>query len=177
MSRVGKLPVAIPAGVTVQVEGNSVSAKGAKGELSFTANDNVKVEQGEDGITITPLDETKQARANWGTCRARINNLIIGVSQGYSKELELVGVGYRAAMKGADLQLQLGYSHDVVMKLPEGISVTVEKPTSIKIEGADKQVVGQFAANVREWRLPEPYKGKGIRYSDEFVYRKEGKKK
>lgn len=177
MSRVGKLPVAIPAGVTVQVEGNSVTAKGAKGELSFTANDNVKVEQGEDGITITPLDETKQARANWGTCRARINNLIIGVSQGYSKELELVGVGYRAAMKGADLQLQLGYSHDVVMKLPEGISVTVEKPTSIKIEGADKQVVGQFAANVREWRLPEPYKGKGIRYSDEFVYRKEGKKK
>ena len=177
MSRVGKLPVAIPNGVTIELDGNTVKAKGAKGELSFTANDNVKVEQGEEGITVTPIDDSRQARANWGTCRARINNLVIGVSQGYTKELELVGVGYRAAMKGSDLQLQLGYSHDVIMQLPAGITVTVEKPTSIKIEGPDKQVVGQFAANVREWRLPEPYKGKGIKYVDEYIYRKEGKKK
>jgi large subunit ribosomal protein L6 len=177
MSRIGKNPVPVPAGVEVSVSGQEVKAKGKLGELSFLANAAVEVKFENGEVSITPRDDSRDARAQWGTARARIANMVSGVSEGFSKELELVGVGYRAALTGSDLQLQLGFSHDVFYPVPAGIKVTCEKPTSIKLEGADKQVIGQMAAEIRAYRPPEPYKGKGIRYVGEYIARKEGKKK
>ena len=177
MSRIGKNPVPVPAGVEVSVSGQEVKTKGKLGELQFVANSaaEIKFENGE--VSVFPRDESRNARAQWGTARARIANMVTGVSEGFSKELELVGVGYRAALKGKDLQLQLGFSHDVLYPIPDGVKVTCEKPTSIKLEGADKQEIGQMAAEIRAYRPPEPYKGKGIRYVGEYIARKEGKKK
>ena len=177
MSRIGKNPVPVPASVEVSVNGQEITAKGKLGELAFGATGvgAIKFENGE--VTVSPRDESRDARAQWGTARARIANMVSGVSEGFSKELELVGVGYRAALKGKDLQLQLGFSHDVLYPIPDGVKVTCEKPTSIKLEGADKQEIGQMAAEIRSYRPPEPYKGKGIRYVGEYIARKEGKKK
>ena len=177
MSRIGKNPVPVPAGVEVSISGQEVKAKGKLGELSLVANAAVEVTLDDGQVSVKPRDESRDARAQWGTARARIANLVAGVSEGFSKELELVGVGYRAAVKGNDLQLQLGFSHDVLYPIPAGVKVTCEKPTSIKIEGADKQAIGQMAAEVRGYRPPEPYKGKGVRYLGEYIVRKEGKKK
>lgn len=177
MSRTGKKPVAPVSGVTVTVNGRTVSAKGPKGELSLELMDEVAVEQGDDGLVVTPANDTREARAAWGTTRSLIQNLVTGVSAGFEKRLQIQGVGYRAAMQGKDVKLSVGYSHDVVYQAPQGITLAVPAPTEIVISGIDKQQVGQVAANIRAWRAPEPYKGKGIRYSDEFVFRKEGKKK
>jgi large subunit ribosomal protein L6 len=177
MSRVGKNPVEVPSGVEVNVKGSVISAKGKLGELSFAfpASVSVAVEDGK--VVVTPADNSKQARAMWGTARARIANLVEGVSKGFEKRLELVGVGYRAQMKGTDLNLQLGYSHDVLFKVPSDIKAAIDGPTNIILTGADKQKVGQVAAEIRKWRSPEPYKGKGIRYQGEYIMMKEGKKK
>jgi large subunit ribosomal protein L6 len=177
MSRVGKNPVEVPSGVEVQVNGASVTAKGKLGQLSYEATDQVELSMEDGKIWVKPRNQSKAARALWGTTRARISNLVTGVSEGFTKELEITGVGYRAAVQGKNLSLQLGFSHDVVYPIPEGIMVVCEKPTSIKISGADKQVVGQVAAEIRAYRPPEPYKGKGVRYADEYILRKEGKKK
>ncbi|MEO1038359.1 MAG: 50S ribosomal protein L6 [Pseudomonadota bacterium] len=177
MSRLGKLPVAIPSGVTANIEGGMISVKGPKGELSFAAPNSVAISQGEDGLSVKPANETKAARAMWGTARARINAMVEGVTGGFTKTLELVGVGYRAQMQGSDLKLALGLSHDVVYKPRPGIKIATPKPTEVVIEGADKQLVGQTAAEIRKFRPPEPYKGKGIKYAGEQVRRKEGKKK
>lgn len=177
MSRIGKLPVAIPSGVTATLEGKNLTVKGPKGELSMSFVDDVTVSQGEDGITVRPVDESKKARAMWGMQRALVANLVQGVSAGFEKDLELVGVGYRAQMQGSSLKLSLGLSHDVVYDAPEGITISSGKPTEIKIVGADKQKVGQVAAEIRRFRPPEPYKGKGIKYAGEYIRRKEGKKK
>lgn len=178
MSRLGKLPVEIPSGVTAAIAQGVVTVKGPKGELNFTAPQLVSVSQQDgEGLVVKPADETKQARALWGTARARIANMVKGVTDGFEANLELVGVGYRAQMQGRDLKLALGLSHDVVYTPREGVSLSTPKPTEIKIEGADKQAVGQTAAEIREFRPPEPYKGKGIRLAGEYVRRKEGKKK
>ena len=177
MSRIGKLPVAIPSGVTATLTDTSLTVKGPKGELSMDFVEDVAVEQGEDGIVIKPRDESKRARAMWGMQRALVANLVKGVTTGYEKDLELVGVGYRAQMQGSSLKLSLGLSHDVVYDAPEGITISVGKPTEVKIAGADKQRVGQVAAEIRRFRPPEPYKGKGIKYVGEYIRRKEGKKK
>jgi large subunit ribosomal protein L6 len=177
MSRIGKLPVAIPSGVTTTLTDTSLTVKGPKGELSMDFVEDVAVEQGEDGIVIKPRDESKRARAMWGMQRALVANLVKGVTAGYEKDLELVGVGYRAQMQGSSLKLSLGLSHDVVYDAPEGITISVGKPTEVKIAGADKQRVGQVAAEIRRFRPPEPYKGKGIKYVGEYIRRKEGKKK
>ena len=178
MSRVGKLPIEAPGGVTVKLADSQISVKGPKGELSLDLTDDVLVVVEGQSIQVSPRDvENAQSRAMWGTVRARINNMVDGVSKGFEKELELVGVGYRAAMKGRDLELSLGFSHPVVHKAPDGITFASTKPTEIKIQGADKQAVGQVAAEIRRYRPPEPYKGKGIRYAGEQVRRKEGKKK
>ena len=177
MSRVGKHPVAIPAGVEFALTDSELTAKGKLGELQFVANSAVEIKFENGEVTVSPRDESRDARAQWGTARARIANMVAGVSEGFSKELEMVGVGYRAALKGKDLQLQLGFSHDVLYPIPDGVKVTCEKPTSIKLEGADKQEIGQMAAEIRAYRPPEPYKGKGIRYVGEYIARKEGKKK
>ena len=177
MSRIGKNPVPVPASVEVSVNGQEITAKGKLGELAFVANGAVEIKFENGEVTVSPRDESRDARAQWGTARARIANMGSGVSEGFSKELELVGVGYRAALKGKDLQLQLGFSHDVLYPIPDGVKVTCEKPTSIKLEGADKQEIGQMAAEIRSYRPPEPYKGKGIRYVGEYIARKEGKKK
>ena len=177
MSRIGKPPVAIPGGVTATLTETALTVKGPKGELSMTFVDEVNVEQGEDGIVIKPRDETKKARAMWGMQRALVANLVQGVTAGYEKDLELVGVGYRAQMQGTSLKLSLGLSHDVIYDAPEGITISVGKPTEVKIVGADKQRVGQTAAEIRRFRPPEPYKGKGIKYVGEYIRRKEGKKK
>ncbi|MAH87307.1 MAG: 50S ribosomal protein L6 [Kiloniella sp.] len=177
MSRIGKNPVPVPASVEVSVNGQEITAKGKLGELAFVANGAVEIKFENGEVTVSPRDESRDARAQWGTARARIANMVSGVSEGFSKELELVGVGYRAALKGKDLQLQLGFSHDVLYPIPDGVKVTCEKPTSIKLEGADKQEIGQMAAEIRSYRPPEPYKGKGIRYVGEYIARKEGKKK
>ena len=177
MSRIGKLPVAIPSGVTATLQDGSLTVKGPKGELSMTFVEDVTVSQGEDGITIKPADESKKARAMWGMQRALVANLVKGVADGFEKDLELVGVGYRAQMQGKDVKLALGFSHDVVYSAPEGITLSTSKPTEVVIAGADKQVVGQVASEIRKYRSPEPYKGKGIRYAGEYVRRKEGKKK
>jgi large subunit ribosomal protein L6 len=178
MSRVGKKPIAAVKGVDIKVGGGVVTVKGPKGELKMALTDevSVKVENGEVAIQARNPDERK-SKAMWGTTRANINNMVVGVTTGFTKDLELVGVGYRAAMKGKDLELSLGYSHPVVYKAPAGITFASAKPTEIKISGADKQAVGQVAAELRSFRPPEPYKGKGVRKVGEFVRRKEGKKK
>jgi large subunit ribosomal protein L6 len=177
MSRIGKKPVPLPKGVTAKVEGQTVSVKGPKGELSLKLVDDVVVKSSEDGIEVSPRDDSKRARSMWGMSRSLVANLVEGVTTGFTKTLEITGVGYRAALKGKDLQLQLGYSHDVVYPIPEGIQVQCPRPTEIVISGIDAAKVGQVAAEIREFRKPEPYKGKGVRYSKEFIFRKEGKKK
>lgn len=177
MSRVGKKPVAIPSGVTASVSGQTVKIKGSKGELSFVVHDLVEVAQADGGIAVSPRNETKQARALWGTSRAQVANLVKGVTAGYEKKLEINGVGYKAAVAGKVLKLNLGYSHDIDYPIPEGIQIATPKPTEIVVTGIDKQKVGQTAAEIREFRGPEPYQGKGVKYVDEFIFRKEGKKK
>jgi large subunit ribosomal protein L6 len=177
MSRVGKKPVVIPSGVTAKVEGQDVAIKGAKGELKFTAPGEVAVKLEDGSVLVTPLGEDKRSRAMWGTARARVQNLVTGVTKGFEKKLEISGVGYKAAVAGKNLQLSLGYSHDVVYPIPAGVAITTGKPTEITIAGIDKQQVGQVAAEIRNFRGPEPYKGKGVKYAGEFIFRKEGKKK
>ena len=177
MSRLGKLPVEIPSGVTASVAGGEVSVKGPKGELSFSAPTAVRIVQEDNAIKVEPAENSKFAKAMYGTARARINNMVVGVTKGFEKNLELVGVGYRAQMQGTDLKLALGFSHDVVYKPRPGVKITTPKPTEVKIEGPDAEVVGQTAAEIRKFRPPEPYKGKGVKYAGEYVRRKEGKKK
>ncbi|GAB4223827.1 MAG: 50S ribosomal protein L6 [Kiloniellaceae bacterium] len=177
MSRVGKNPVEVPSGVDVAIQGSLVSAKGKLGALDYQATDDVEITQEDGKIWVKPANETKKARAMWGTARSRIQNMVRGVSDGFTKQLEINGVGYRAAVQGNSLNLQLGFSHDVNYPIPEGITIKCEKPTSISISGADKQKVGQVAAEIRSYRPPEPYKGKGVKYADEVILRKEGKKK
>lgn len=177
MSRIGKRPVPLPEGVTATVEDKTVKAKGPKGELSFVANDEVLVKLDDGAISVDPRDQSQVARAKWGMSRTQIANIVNGVKDGFEKRLEISGVGYRAAMQGKKLQLSLGYSHDVDYEAPEGITITVPKPTEVVVSGIDKQVVGQVAAEIRKFRRPEPYKGKGVKYADEKIIRKEGKKK
>lgn len=177
MSRIGKKPVELPSGVSAQVKGQTIEVKGPKGTRSFTAGDDVDIILDGTVVSIKPRGLSKRARQQWGMTRSMVANLAQGVTGGFKKELELVGVGYRAAMAGKDLKLSLGYSHEVVFNVPEGITVTVPKQTEIIVEGIDQQLVGETAANIRKWRSPEPYKGKGIRYKDEYIFRKEGKKK
>ncbi|MEL7048911.1 MAG: 50S ribosomal protein L6 [Pseudomonadota bacterium] len=179
MSRIGKQPVEIPKGVTASLDGQTVKMKGPKGELAFTAPEQVIIEQGETGITVQPRDVTKDSRSKWGMSRTMISNLATGVSEGYSKTLEISGVGYRAAMKGKALQLSVGFSHEVLHDIPDGVKVAVggAKQEVITITGIDKQLVGQVAAEIRAYKPPEPYQGKGIRYQGEYIFRKEGKKK
>ncbi|MAI89112.1 50S ribosomal protein L6 [Ponticaulis sp.] len=176
MSRIGKLPVE-GGSATLSLADGVLTAKGPKGELTLPIVDDVNAELDGNAVTFTPRDESKRARAMWGTMRARAQNMVIGVTDGYEKELELVGVGYRAQMQGSDVKLSLGFSHDVIYAAPEGITLSSTKPTEVKIAGADKQAVGQVAAEIRKYRPPEPYKGKGIRYAGEQIRRKEGKKK
>ena len=177
MSRIGKRPVAVPKGVTVTVDGQKVAVKGSKGELSFLASDAVTVELGDDGVSIKPVDTSKRSRSMWGMSRTMIANLIEGVDKGFEKRLEINGVGYRAAVQGPNLQLALGFSHDVNYPIPEGIKIECPKPTEIVVSGINKQRVGQVAAEIREFRGPEPYKGKGVKYAGEYIFRKAGKKK
>ena len=177
MSRIGKKPVELPSGVTAEVSGQTVEVKGPKGARSFTAGDDVSLALEDNAVTVTPRGKSKRARQQWGMSRTMVANLVTGVSSGFKKELEIQGVGYRAQMQGNKLVLNLGLSHDVNFEVPEGVTVTCPKLTEIVIEGTDQQLVGQVAANIREWRAPEPYKGKGIRYKDEYIFRKEGKKK
>ncbi len=178
MSRIGKKPVPVPAGVTATIDGQKVTAKGPKGELFFVANDEVLVKLEENNaVSVTPVDQSKNARSKWGMSRTMIENIFKGVKDGYERKLEINGVGYRAALQGKNLQLALGFSHDVVYQTPEGISIAVPKPTEIVITGINKQQVGQVAAEIREYRGPEPYKGKGVKYAGERIVRKEGKKK
>ena len=177
MSRIGKKPVPVPQGVTATVEGQTVKAKGPKGELSFVVNDEVLVKLEDGAVNVDPRDDTKDARAKWGMSRTMIANIFAGVKDGFEKKLEINGVGYRAAMQGQNLQLSLGYSHEVVYTVPAGISVACPKPTEIIVSGISKQQVGQVAAEIREYRGPEPYKGKGVKYANETIVRKEGKKK
>jgi large subunit ribosomal protein L6 len=177
MSRIGKKPVPLPKGVTASINGQTVEVKGPKGTRSFTATDDVILSLVDNAVVVKPVDTTKRSRQQWGLSRSMIENLVIGVTTGFKKELEIQGVGYRAAMAGKILKLSLGYSHEVNFEVPDGVTVTSPKQTEIVVEGIDQQLVGQVAANIREWRGPEPYKGKGIRYKDEFVFRKEGKKK
>jgi large subunit ribosomal protein L6 len=177
MSRIGKKPVALPKGVTASVDGQTVKVKGPKGELSVKLVPEVTASVDEGGITVAPRKEMERAPQMWGLSRTLVNNLVTGVTSGFSQKLEIQGVGYRAAVQGKTLNLQLGYSHDVPYAIPEGITITAEKPTLITVTGIDKQLVGQVAAEIRGWRPPEPYKGKGVRYEGEYVRRKEGKKK
>jgi large subunit ribosomal protein L6 len=177
MSRIGKKPVTVPAGVTLTQNGQHISVKGSKGTLEFTLPDAVTGKLDGEEFTVTPVKDDKTGRSMWGMSRTMIANLIEGVTNGYSKNLELHGVGYRAQVQGSKLTMQLGFSHDVVFEAPEGISIVAPKPTQITVSGIDKQAVGQAAAKIREYRKPEPYKGKGVRYEGEYVRRKEGKKK
>jgi large subunit ribosomal protein L6 len=177
MSRIGKKPVSVPAGVTASLEGQTVKAKGPKGELRFTIPDLIKVEFKDNAFKVDPKDESKLARSQWGMSRTMVSNILVGVTQGFEKKLEINGVGYKAAVAGKVVKLSLGYSHDVDYPIPEGITVVTPKPTEIVITGIDKQKVGQVAAEIREYRGPEPYKGKGVKYAGEFIFRKEGKKK
>jgi large subunit ribosomal protein L6 len=177
MSRIGKKPVPVPAGVTAAVEGQTVKIKGAKGELSFVVPDDVSVALDNGEIKVDPRDETKRARALWGMSRSQVENLVTGVSKGFEKKLEISGVGYKAAVAGKVLKLSLGYSHDVDYDIPAGLTITTPRPTEVVVTGIDKQKVGQAAAEIRRFRGPEPYKGKGVKYADEFIFRKEGKKK
>ena len=177
MSRVGKHPVTVPSGVQVQLSGQTLTAKGSLGTLSLLVSNEVTASIADGTVTIAPKSETKQSRAMWGTTRALVNNMITGVSTGFSVTLEISGVGYRAAVQGKTLNLQLGYSHDIAFPIPSDVRITCERPTMITVTGADRQRVGQVAAEIRAYRRPEPYKGKGIKYSSETVRRKEGKKK
>ncbi len=177
MSRIGKKPVALPKGVTASVAGKTVKVKGPKGELSVTLVEEVDAKVDDHGIHVIPHDDMERADQMWGLSRTLVNNLVVGVTTGFSEKLEIQGVGYRAAVQGKTLQLQLGFSHDVNYPIPEGISIVAEKPTLLTISGYNKQLVGQVAAEIRSWRPPEPYKGKGVRYANEYVRRKEGKKK
>jgi large subunit ribosomal protein L6 len=177
MSRIGKKAVPVPAGVTVYVNGQTVAVKGPKGELKEVLNEQVLVKMQEDGVKVDPINQSKIARSSWGMSRTLVANMMKGVTDGYSKSLEINGVGYRAALDGKVLKLNLGYSHDVNYPVPEGIEIKTPKPTEIVISGINKQRVGQVAAEIRDWRGPEPYKGKGIKYAGETIFRKEGKKK
>ncbi|MPZ56378.1 MAG: 50S ribosomal protein L6 [Rhizobiales bacterium] len=177
MSRVGKRAVSVPSGVTASIEGQTVKVKGPKGALQLVLHDDVSASMEEGAIKVDPRSESKRARAMWGTYRALVANLVTGVSQGFEKRLEITGVGYRAAVQGKNLQLQLGYSHDVVYPIPDGITVVTPRPVEIVITGIDRQRVGQVAAEIRGFRPPEPYKGKGVKHAGEYVFRKEGKKK
>ena len=177
MSRIGKKPVAVPNGVTVTIDGQTVKVKGPKGELQTKLVDLVDVKLEDGQVVVSPVDQTKPARSAWGMSRTLVANLITGVTDGFTRKLEINGVGYRAAVQGQGLQLNLGYSHDVVYPIPQGIEIKTPKPTEIEISGIDKQRVGQVAAEIRGWRPPEPYKGKGIKYAEETIFRKEGKKK
>ena len=177
MSRVGKKPVPVPSGVTATVEGQNVKMKGAKGELSFVVPEEVTVALENGAVAVNPRDESKSARAKWGMSRAQVANLVEGVSKGFEKRLEINGVGYKAAVAGKMLKLSLGYSHDIDYEIPAGVTIVTPKPTEVVVTGTDKQKVGQTAAEIRDYRGPEPYKGKGVKYADEFIFRKEGKKK
>jgi large subunit ribosomal protein L6 len=177
MSRIGKRAVAVPSGVTANVEGQTVKVKGPKGALQAALHDDVAIKLDGGQIKLEPRAETKRARAQWGTSRTLVANLIAGVTKGFEQRLEISGVGYRAAVQGKNLQMALGYSHDIVYPIPEGIAIATPRPVEIVISGSDKQKVGQVAAEIREYRPPEPYKGKGIKYSGERIFRKEGKKK
>ena len=177
MSRIGKKPIPVPKNVTATVDGQKVTVKGPKGQLSLTLVDDVEVKMEEGALVVTPRTDTKRARSMWGMSRSLIENLVKGTTNGFTRTLEITGVGYRAAMDGKSLKIQLGYSHDVFYSVPEGISIAVSKPTEITISGIEKDKVGQVAAEIRGFRGPEPYKGKGIRYHGEFIQRKEGKKK
>jgi len=177
MSRTGKKPIAPVSGVTVTINDRTVTAKGPKGEQSLTLMDVVNAKQTDGGVVIEPANDTKEARAAWGTTRALINNMVIGVEKGFERRLAIQGVGYRAAMQGKDLKLSLGFSHEVVFQTPAGITIAAPTQTEVVVTGVNKQQVGQVAADIRGWRPPEPYKGKGVRYVGEFVARKEGKKK
>jgi len=177
MSRIGKKPVELPSGVSASVSGQTVEVKGPKGTLSFTATDDVTLTLAEGKVSVAPRGTSKRARQQWGMSRSMVANLVQGVSGGFKKELEISGVGYRAAIQGNVLKLSLGYSHEVNFDVPKGVTITTPKQTEIVIEGIDAQLVGQVAADIREWRGPEPYKGKGIKYKGEFIFRKEGKKK
>ena len=177
MSRVGQNPVVVPSGVTVDIAGRQVTAKGKLGELSLELVDDVELTREEDKLWVKPISDTPRARTMWGTSRSLLQNLVTGVDQGFDINLEVVGVGYRARVQDSDLVLQIGYSHDVTFPIPDGITIKCERPTMIAVSGPDRQQVGQVAANIRAFRKPEPYKGKGIRYVGEYVRRKEGKKK
>lgn len=177
MSRVGKKPVTVPAGITALVEGQNVAVKGGKGELQFTAPEEVVVAMEGNHITVGPRSDSKRARAMWGMSRANIQNLVAGVSTGFVKKLEITGVGFKASVAGKNLQLSLGYSHDVTYPIPAGIAIATARPTEITISGIDKRQVGEVAAQIRAFRPPEPYKGMGVKYAGEFIFRKEGKKK
>ncbi|MAQ86381.1 50S ribosomal protein L6 [Psychromarinibacter halotolerans] len=177
MSRIGKKPVELPSGVEAKVSGQTVEVKGPKGTRSFTATDDVNIAVEDNVVNVTPRGSSKRAKQQWGMSRTQVANLVTGVSQGFKKELEINGVGYRAQAQGNVLKLSLGLSHEVNFDVPEGVTVTTPKPTEIIVEGNDQQQVGEVAAKIREWRKPEPYKGKGIKYKDEYIFRKEGKKK
>ncbi len=177
MSRIGKKPVSIPQGVEVNLSGQNLAVKGPKGELAVVLSDNVTVAQGDDGVTVAPRDKSQTARSFWGLSRSLVQNIITGVTEGFSRKLELQGVGYRAQVQGKTLKLSLGFSHDVSFPVPEGIDIECPSQTEIIISGIDKQKVGQVASEIRGYRPPEPYKGKGVRYQGEYVFRKEGKKK
>ena len=177
MSRIGKKPVALPSGVSAAMSGQTIEVKGPKGSRSFTASDDVTMTIDESSVCVTPRGNSKRARQQWGMSRTMVANLVTGVTSGFKKELEIKGVGYRAQLQGKVLKLNLGLSHDVDFQVPDGVTVNVPKQTEIIVEGEDQQLVGQVAANIREWRRPEPYKGKGIMYKGEYIFRKEGKKK
>ena len=177
MSRIGKKPVPMPSGVTATTEGQTLSVKGPKGTLSMQMLEDIRYDIGDDNISVQPANDTKRARSFWGMHRTLVQNLVTGVTEGFTKTLEITGVGYRAAMQGKNLRLQLGYSHDVNVAVPEGLTVATPDATTVVISGSDRQRVGQLVAEIRRWRKPEPYKGKGIKYRGEFIFRKEGKKK
>ena len=177
MSRIGKKAVAVPSGVTANVEGQTLKVKGPKGALQLALHDDVVIRMDKNAVTVEPRSETKRARSLWGTSRTLVNNVMNGVTKGFEEKLEITGVGYRAAVQGKQLNLQLGFSHDVNYPIPQGITIATPKPTEILISGIDKQQVGQVAAEIRGYRPPEPYKGKGVKYAGEYIFRKEGKKK
>jgi large subunit ribosomal protein L6 len=177
MSRIGRKAVAVPKGVTANIDGQTVSAKGPKGQLAVSLSDRVSVAMTDDGVKIEPRDQSKEARTLWGMSRTLVQNIVVGVTQGFETRLEINGVGYRAQVEGKNLNLALGYSHDVKFAIPEGIKIETPRPTEIVVSGIDKQKVGQVAAEIRRWRPPEPYKGKGVKYANEYIFRKEGKKK
>ncbi|NNE79901.1 MAG: 50S ribosomal protein L6 [Silicimonas sp.] len=177
MSRIGKRAIDLPSGVEATVSGQTVTVKGPKGSREFKATDDVSISVADGAVSVEPRGSSKRARQQWGMSRTMVANLVTGVTDGFKKELEINGVGYRAQAQGNKLTLNLGLSHDVIFEVPEGVSVSTPKNTQIVVEGIDQQLVGQVAANIREWRKPEPYKGKGIKYADEYIFRKEGKKK